>query len=243
MTGPILGYKLLVLAAVFQQVKTEEPSNVTLSFDGASRMKRNTPRRGRHEHHHLEGRFVLHGMHPPYMHDSPFMFPPGRHLSPRDNQKLLHHEYQQYEMAKKDQAVDCCPSVLEMVEPEGGKNDQDIYVELYKSENYRQRFYELSCHKDVLNKPCRFMEKKLHEHSRCIQMHSYTYALVKDTPDHRNKNLPTFPGQGAGNNTYTLDYISVRSGCSCVVMPNQPKKKRNRLKHKRKHETAAHDER
>lgn len=65
-------------------------------------------------------------------------------------------------------------------------------------------------------------------------MHSYTYALVKDTPDHRNKNLPTFPGAGSGNNTYTLDYISVRSGCSCVVMPSKRKKKHKYRDQKRK---------
>lgn len=129
--------------------------------------------------------------------------------------------------------VDCCPSVLEMIEPEGGKNDKDIYVELYKSDTYKQRFYELSCHKDVLDKPCRFMDKKLHNQSRCVQMHSYTYALVKDTPDNRNKKFPTFPDGGFGNSTYTLDYISVRSGCSCVVMPNISRKKK---KHRKKGE-------
>lgn len=29
-------------------------------------------------------------------------------------------------------AVECCPSRLEMVEPDGGKNQDDMYVELYR---------------------------------------------------------------------------------------------------------------
>ncbi|CAH1961698.1 unnamed protein product [Acanthoscelides obtectus] len=132
-----------------------------------------------------------------------------------------------------NRTIDCCPTVMEMVEPHGGKNQDGIFVELYRDQNYKQRFYELSCHKDVINKPCRFINKKLHAQSRCVQKHSYTYALVKDTPSHRDKNFPMFPAQGSDAGvagvTYTLDYISVRSGCSCVVLNGR--KKRGKKKH------------
>lgn len=132
-------------------------------------------------------------------------------------------------------AVDCCPSVLEMVEPEGGKNQVDQYVELYRDGDHRQRFYELSCHKDVLQKPCRFMDRKLHNRSRCVQKYSYTYALVKDPGRHSHQRpnyFPSFPASGPDGATWTLDYIRVRSGCSCVVLPNK-KKKRDRAPEKR----------
>lgn len=130
-------------------------------------------------------------------------------------------------------AVDCCPSVLEMVEPDGGQNQDDEYVELYRDGDNRQRFYELSCHQDILNKPCRFMDKKLHNSSRCVQKYSYTYAIVKD-PGRQPNQRPSFPSfaSGPGETRWTLDYIKVRSGCSCVVIPNT-KKKRDRLKNKR----------
>ncbi|KAH1028251.1 uncharacterized protein LOC109540843 isoform X1 [Dendroctonus ponderosae] len=218
---------LLGLAAVFQQVKSQEHYNDTLIDH---RMKR-SPRGNKHRHAiHSDERPFFHGRYYPYSHNRALKFDPGQMLLPRQNKQLLDYEYGL--MGNQGPGVDCCPSVIEMVEPEGGKNDQDIYVELYKSDNYRQRFFEVSCHKDVLNKPCRFMDKKIHQSSKCVQQHTFTYALVKDTPDHRNKNLPTFPGADAGNKTYTLDYISVRSGCSCMVTPNNTR--RNQKKHKDK---------
>lgn len=129
--------------------------------------------------------------------------------------------------------VDCCPSVLEMIEPEGGKNQDDQFVELYRDGDYKQRFYELSCHKEILGKPCRFMDKKLHEHSRCVQKYSYTYALVRDQGRHHTQRPKNFPSlaTGPGGTTWTLDYIQIRSGCGCVVTPN--KKKRDRQKHRK----------
>lgn len=140
------------------------------------------------------------------------------------------------EEAKNRTEVDCCPSVLEMVEPEGGQNQDDIYVELFRDGNNRQRFYELSCHEDILNKPCRFMDKKIHNNSKCIQKYSYTYAIVKDPGKiqqnvHQRPAFPTFHS-GTGETRWTLDYIKVRSGCSCVVTPVF-KRKRDKFKHKR----------
>ncbi|XP_071050908.1 uncharacterized protein [Onthophagus taurus] len=147
----------------------------------------------------------------------------GKYLKPRENQMLLRQE------TRNRTAVDCCPSVLEMVEPEGGKNQDDQYVELYRDGANRQRFYELSCHKDVVGKPCRFMDRKLHNNSQCVQKYSYSYAIVKDPgkKGHLRPSFPSFPANGQnGDAKWTLDYIKVRSGCSCVVVPNKKNKKR-----------------
>lgn len=147
------------------------------------------------------------------------------YLTPHQNQDLLREE------SKNHPAADCCPSVLEMVEPEGGKNQDDQYVVLYRNGENRQRFYELSCHQDILNKPCRFMEKKLHNSSRCIQKYSYTYAIIQDSGGRHHRQRPSFPTfpSGPGESKWTLDYIRVRSGCSCIVT-HKPKTKKKRGK-------------
>lgn len=51
-------------------------------------------------------------------------------------------------------AVDCCPSVQEMVEPSGGKNLDGMYVELFRDGKKRQRYlhiHSLSIQVDVPN--------------------------------------------------------------------------------------------
>ncbi|KAG5863911.1 hypothetical protein JTB14_006932 [Gonioctena quinquepunctata] len=154
--------------------------------------------------------------------------------------------FQESEFTAANGTVDCCPMLEEMVEPRGGSNQDGIYVELYRDENYRQRFYELSCDVDVVDRPCKFIQKKLHHMSRCVQKYSFTYALVKDTPSHRTKNYPLFPAHGSSGATYTLDYIKVRSGCSCEVTNEVRNTKKNNgngtKKHnnKRKHRPKLH---
>lgn len=135
---------------------------------------------------------------------------------------------------KNGSAVECCPAVLEMVEPEGGRNQMGEYRVLYRDGENRQRFYELSCHKDVLMKPCRFMDRKLHNRTRCVQTYSFSYALVKDPGRHHHQStnyFKSFPASGPEGSSWTLDYIRVRSGCSCVVVSNK-KKKRDKMKRK-----------
>lgn len=61
----------------------------------------------------------------------------GRWMPIGEAQALLRRE------ASAGSPVDCCPSVVEMVEPEGGKNMDGIYVELYRDGHNRQRFYEV----------------------------------------------------------------------------------------------------
>lgn len=73
----------------------------------------------------------------------------------------------------------------------------------------------MSCRPDVENKPCRFIERRLHNQSRCVQTFSYTYALVRDVGTNGSKHF-SGPTNGSGN-SWTMDYIEVRSGCSCVL--------------------------
>ncbi|XP_058801710.1 uncharacterized protein LOC131670267 [Phymastichus coffea] len=142
--------------------------------------------------------------------------------------------------------VDCCPTIEEMVEPQGGRNRQDMYVELYRDGENAQRFFEYSCRSDVLDKPCRFIDRKLQAQSRCVQKFSYTYAIVQNLEGeqhrrHRHRpeqsqpqqhQFPAFPGNG-GTSSWTLDYIKVRSGCSCEVSPKPRKRKLAAMKVKR----------
>ncbi|XP_016838315.1 uncharacterized protein LOC107980723 [Nasonia vitripennis] len=145
--------------------------------------------------------------------------------------------------------VDCCPTIEEMVEPQGGRNREDMFVELYRDGENAQRFFEYSCRPDVLDKPCRFIDRKLQAQSRCVQKFSYTYAIVKNPTSkeegeqpahvrhHRRQeqhHFPAFPGSSsAGTSSWTLDYIKVRSGCSCEVTPKPRKKKLAAMKVKR----------
>lgn len=156
----------------------------------------------------------------------------GELLSLRDNQMLLRKEAHQENRT----SVECCPSVLEMTEPRGGKNRDDQIVELYHDGNMTQRFYEVSCHVDILDKPCRFMDKKLHGESRCKQNYMFTYALVKDPVRHHGHHRRGGDHYGH-NGSWTMDYIKIRSGCSCVVIPPTIKKakKRDKFKNRRRH--------
>lgn len=69
-----------------------------------------------------------------YDHDIPLSLP-GMFRGPRDNQALLRNETHNHTR----EVVDCCPTVLEMVEPLAGKNQDGIFVDLYRNENYKQR--------------------------------------------------------------------------------------------------------
>ncbi|XP_056631523.1 uncharacterized protein LOC130904266 [Diorhabda carinulata] len=144
------------------------------------------------------------------------------------NKKTHHHKNNAHLEAyhqPPNKTGECCPTVAERVEPTGGSNPQGLLVELYQDPNYKQRFYELSCHPYVLDKPCNFINKRNHN-SRCVQMYSFTYALVKNT-DNKTNLFPMFPLHEDGGATYTLDYIKVRSGCSCEVTVKKKRKKKN----------------
>ena len=101
-------------------------------------------------------------------------------------------------------ALECCPTMVELVQPNGGTNMDGHVVELYRHGDLDQRIYEHSCRPDVLNQPCRFVEKVLRPLSRCVQQFSFTYAVVTDHPH---------------SNEWRLDYIRIRNGCTCEIQP------------------------
>lgn len=174
----------------------------------------------------------------------------SRRLTHREMQMLLRREG-----GDEGRPVDCCPSVEEMVEPEGGRNKDDMYVLLFRNGDIRQRFYEYSCKENVVGRPCRFLDRRLHNQSRCVQKFSYTYAIVRNPAasassaesgsgdpqrhhhHHRPHHLTALPlttstPNSFGGSEWMLDYIRVRSGCGCEVLP-KPKKKRSTAKGKK----------
>ncbi|XP_011310792.1 uncharacterized protein [Fopius arisanus] len=163
---------------------------------------------------------------------------PGFGMTYREIQSILRKEG-----GEGGSPVDCCPSVVETISPTGGRTRKGAYVELYRHLEHIQTFFESSCRADVLNKPCRFVDKKLMNRTRCVQKFSYTYAIIGN-PDkfqqekmerqehpHRHKDhhiLVLDPGS-----LWRLDYIQVRSGCSCEVFPKPKKKKATGMKAKK----------
>lgn len=99
------------------------------------------------------------------------------------NKRMTYHEMQMLlreEAGDDGTGVGCCPIVEEMIEPLGGQNRQSMYVQLYRDGDNVQRFFEYSCRPDVLDKPCRFVDRKLVNQSRCVQRFTYTYAIVQN---------------------------------------------------------------
>ncbi|XP_072938152.1 uncharacterized protein [Epargyreus clarus] len=131
--------------------------------------------------------------------------------------------------------VECCPSVLEMVAKKGGRTPTGLYVELYEDGENKQRLYELSCAPDVVDKPCRFVDARLYNQSRCVQKYSYSYALVRyssgtEMPQrHRPEGHFSVPGSGG----WSMDYVIVRAGCECQITP--PKRKTAHRKRLERH--------
>lgn len=134
--------------------------------------------------------------------------------------------------------VQCCPSVLEMVEKKGGRNLRGRYVHLYRDGENKQLLYELSCAPGVVDKPCLFVDARLYNQSVCVQKYSYTYALVRDSadtemPQYRNRSEKYFNVTGTGG--WSMDHIEVRAGCECQITP--PKRK---MAHRRRQEKQRH---
>lgn len=131
--------------------------------------------------------------------------------------------------------VECCPSIPEMVAKKGGRTPTGLYVELYEDGENKQRLYELSCAPGVVDKPCRFVDARLYNQSRCVQKYSYSYALVRyssatEMPQgHRPEGHFSVPGSGG----WSMDYVIVRAGCECQITP--PKRKSAHRKRLERH--------
>ncbi|XP_029052724.1 uncharacterized protein LOC117610694 isoform X2 [Osmia lignaria lignaria] len=169
--------------------------------------------------------------------EHPFRGHISRRTQTLDDPTKRYREILRQEGGEHGLPVDCCPTVEEMVEPVGGRNRENMYVQLYRDGQNAQRFFEYSCKPEVLDKPCRFIDRKFSNQSRCVQKFSYTYAIVENSGStggkeehgrhrHRERLIPTFAGNTVGGSMWTLDYIKVRSGCSCEVSPKPKKKKK-----------------
>ncbi|KAL0106774.1 hypothetical protein PUN28_015375 [Cardiocondyla obscurior] len=153
---------------------------------------------------------------------------PYKRMTYREMQMIL-----QKEGGEDGLPVECCPTVEEMIQPRGGRTREDMLVPLYREGENVQRFFEYSCRPDVLDKPCRFVDRKFSNQSRCVQKYSFAYAIVQNpgSEQHRRHHhrehyhFSAFSGNTASGSGWTLDYIKVRSGCSCEIIP-KPKKKR-----------------
>lgn len=103
--------------------------------------------------------------------------------------------------------LDCCPSETHFIHLRGGISREGKLVELYRNHRTLQKFYETSCKAEVLEKPCPLIEQKVQHLSRCVQRYSYVYAFIKDY------NV---------SESYRLDYIRIKSGCSCQLEFSYP---------------------
>ncbi|GBP42260.1 hypothetical protein EVAR_29859_1 [Eumeta japonica] len=143
--------------------------------------------------------------------------------------------------------VECCPSVLEMVKPRGGRTPSSLYVELYEDGENRQHLYELSCADGVANRPCRFIDARLYNRSRCVQKYSYSYALVRNLATtempHRHRREGHFSMPGSGS--WSMDYVQVRAGCECQITPerrNNHRKRSERHRQRKRNRRIEEDE-
>ena len=98
--------------------------------------------------------------------------------------------------------VECCPSEVHLIHPRGGISRDGRLLELYRDHRTVQTFYQSTCLSQVRDRPCHFVRQSLQRFSRCVQKYSFVYAFVRDF------NV---------SESFRLDYIRLKSGCSCEV--------------------------
>ncbi|RUS72757.1 hypothetical protein EGW08_019475 [Elysia chlorotica] len=104
--------------------------------------------------------------------------------------------------------AECCPSQVHMVHPRGGISRDGRLLELYRDHRTVQTFYQTTCLREVHNRPCPLVRHELQRYSRCVQKYSFVYAFVRDF------NV---------SESFRLDYIRLKSGCSCEVELKPPR--------------------
>ncbi|XP_042883502.1 uncharacterized protein LOC122260340 [Penaeus japonicus] len=111
-----------------------------------------------------------------------------------------------------EQFYDCCPSKLVVKEIKVGKSRENYAMEISAS---HQLFYERVCLEGYEGKECVFPPRSLKRNvtTRCHQEYSLTQAIARPYESDED---------------YKLDYIKIRSGCSCQISVPQKKKKRKR---------------
>ncbi|CAL1526738.1 unnamed protein product [Lymnaea stagnalis] len=98
--------------------------------------------------------------------------------------------------------MECCPSETHLIHPRGGISRDGKLLEIYRDHRTVQKFYQTACKADVQDEPCHLIKRKYQPASRCAQRFSYVYAFVRDF------NV---------SESFRLDYIRVKSGCSCEL--------------------------
>ncbi|RWS28279.1 uncharacterized protein B4U80_04339, partial [Leptotrombidium deliense] len=84
----------------------------------------------------------------------------------------------------------------------GGVSKYGRILELYNDVNSTQSFYQISCREGVKGRKCDYVHPLYRPSSRCVQRYTFTYALVREF------GVPE---------PWRLDYIRIRSGCSCEI--------------------------
>ncbi|CAL1546102.1 unnamed protein product, partial [Lymnaea stagnalis] len=97
---------------------------------------------------------------------------------------------------------ECCPSETHFIAPRGGVSRGGKLLEIYRHESTVQKFIQTACKADVLDQPCHYIKNEYQHASRCAQKFSYVYAFVRDF------NV---------SERFRLDYIRVKSSCSCEL--------------------------
>ncbi|XP_074602223.1 uncharacterized protein LOC141855924 [Brevipalpus obovatus] len=110
-------------------------------------------------------------------------------------------------------ALECCPSISEIIQPLGGVSRHGRILQLYHTNTSRQSFFQTSCKKR--DQYCQLIHPTLRPYSRCVQKYSYQYAIVKDYGAPKSQ-------------PWRLDYVRVRSGCSCEIRKSRPFKQKYR---------------
>lgn len=103
----------------------------------------------------------------------------NKRMTLREMEYLLHKE----SAGINGRAVECCPETVDMVEPVGGRNRRNMFVQLFRNGDITQRFFEYSCREDVLDRPCKFIDWRLSNRSKCVQKFAYVYAIVNTTSE------------------------------------------------------------
>ncbi|GFR67330.1 venom nerve growth factor 2 [Elysia marginata] len=98
--------------------------------------------------------------------------------------------------------IECCPSEVHLIHPRGGISRDGRLLELYRDHRTVQTFYQTTCLGQVRDRPCPLVRPELMRYSRCVQKYSFVYAFVRDF------NV---------SESFRLDYIRLKSGCSCEV--------------------------
>lgn len=126
--------------------------------------------------------------------------------------EMLENEDVELHKIDGEEFMDCCPSKIIVVQLQVGKDRWNHAVEVHPD----QYVYERVCLQGIEEKECVFPARSLRKGvvTRCAQQFSYVLAQVR-------------PYRSSEN--WKMDYIYVRSGCSCQVSVS-PRKKKNKKK-------------